>query len=132
MSQNELWFPDDRPDREIGDALRPLLVPDGATDAAGYWTGLELRIMQRIAEERSSPWSVLAAWTRPAAIAAALLLAAASLALTQMRHEEAAVAYGAIAEEEFTVAEPATSPAASPAATAAPRADVTVRMLLEH
>ena len=126
MSDNELRFPDDRPDREIGDALRPLLSPAGVgTPLAGdYWEGLELRIMQRIVEERSSPWSVLAAWTRPAAIAAALLLAAASLALTQMHHEESAVAYGAIAEEQYTVAEPSAPPAAG--------ADVTVRMLLEH
>ena len=128
MTDNELRFPDDRPDREIGDALRPLLSPVGASaprDGGGsYWEGLELRVMQRIVEERSSPWSVLAAWTRPAAIAAALLLAAASLALTQIRHEEAAVAYGAIAEEQYSVGEPS-----------APRpegADVTVRMLLEH
>ena len=126
MTDNELRFPDDRPDREIGDALRPLLSPIGASAPrdGSYWEGLELRVMQRIVEERSSPWSVLAAWTRPAAIAAALLLAAASIALTQIRHEEAAVAYGAIAEEQYTVGEPA-----------APRpesADVTVRMLLEH
>jgi len=126
MSDNELRFPDDRPDREIGDALRPLLSPAGLSASPGlsYWDGLELRIMQRIVEERSSPWSVLAAWTRPAAIAAALLLAAASVALTQMRHEESAVAYGAIAEEQFSVAEPSAPPAAG--------ADVTVRMLLEH
>jgi hypothetical protein len=123
MSDNELQFPDDRPDREIGDALRPLLLPDGG-EAAEYWNSLELRIMRGIGEERSSPWSVLASWTRPAAIAAALLLAAASLALTQMRHEEAAVAYGAIAEEQFTVTEPS--------AARTPGADVTVRMLLEH
>ena len=123
MSDNELRFPDDRPDREIGDALRPLLSPRGER-AGNYWEGLELRIMQRVIEERSSPWSVLATWTRPAAIAAALLLAAASVALTQMHHEESAVAYGAIAEEQYTVAEPSAPPAAG--------ADVTVRMLLEH
>jgi hypothetical protein len=125
MNDNELRFPDDRPDREIGDALRPLLSPTGGSAGAGsYWEGLELRIMQRIVEDRSSPWSVLATWTRPAAIAAALLLAAASVALTQMRHEESAVAYGAIAEEQFSVAEPSAPPATG--------ADVTVRMLLEH
>ena len=123
MNDNELRFPDDRPDREIGDALRELLAPPGAT-TQGYWDHLEQRVMQRIVEERSSPWSVLAGWTRPAAIAAALLLAAASVALTQMRHEEAAVAYGAIAEEQFTVSE------SSPAAKAG--SDATVRMLLEH
>ncbi|HWE41758.1 MAG TPA: hypothetical protein VG432_04590 [Gemmatimonadaceae bacterium] len=128
MTGNELRFPDDRPDREIGDALRPLLSPgaggSGALRAEDYWEDLELRVMRRIADDRSSPWSVLATWTRPAAIAAALLLAAASVALTQMRHEESAVAYGAIAEEQFTVAEPSAPPAAG--------ADVTVRMLLEH
>ena len=126
MSDNELRFPDDLPDREIGDALRPLLSPVGASGSrsADYWDSLEQRIMQRVAEERSSPWSVLAGWTRPAAIAAALLLAAASLALTQMRHEESAVAYGAIAEEQYSVTEPSTPPTAG--------ADATVRMLLEH
>lgn len=123
MNDNELRFPDDRPDREIGDALRPLLSPLNAA-GGGYWEGLEMRIMERIAEDRSSPWSVLAGWTRPAAIAAALLLAAASVALTQVRHEEAAVAYGAIAEEQFTVSE--STPSAKPAP------DATVRMLLER
>ena len=123
MNDNELRFPDDRPDREIGDALRELLAPPHGA-AQGYWENLELRVMRRIVEDRSSPWSVLAGWTRPAAIAAALLLAAASVALTQMRHEEAAVAYGAIAEEQYTVSESA------PAAKAG--SDATVRMLLEH
>jgi hypothetical protein len=123
MNDNELRFPDDRPDREIGDALRSLLSPATAS-SGGYWDGLEQRIMERIAEDRSSPWSVLAGWTRPAAIAAALLLAAASVALTRVRHEEAAVAYGAIAEEQFTVSESA--PGAKPAP------DATVRMLLER
>ncbi len=124
MSRNELQFPDDRPDHEIGDALRPLLAPNGAGVARGYWEDLESRIMQRIADERSSPWSVLASWTRPAAIAATLLLAAASVLLTQQRAADAAVAYGAIAEEQFT--------AAAPVAASAPGYDVTVRMLLER
>lgn len=123
MNDNELRFPDDRPDREIGDALREALGPAGTT-TSGYWESLEQRVMQRIVEDRTSPWSVLAGWTRPAAVAAALLLAAASVALTQMRHEEAAVAYGAIAEEQFTVSE------SSP--TAKPGSDATVRMLLER
>jgi hypothetical protein len=125
MNDNELRFPDDRPDREIGDALRRALAPMGAAEASdSYWGGLERRIMDRVAEDRISPWAVLAGWTRPAAIAAALLLAAASVALTQVRQEEAAVAYGAIAEEQFTVSESA--------ATAKPGPDATVRMLLER
>ena len=124
MSDNELRFPDDRPDREIGDALRPLLSPDGAAWSADYWESLEMRIMQRVAEERSSPWSVLAAWTRPAAIAAALLLAAASLVLRTIHREDSAVAYGAIAEEQYSVTERPAAPA--------PGADVTVRMLLDR
>lgn len=124
MRHNELQFPDDRPDHEIGDALRPLLLPDGAAADLRYFDGLESRIIQRIADERTSPWSVLAGWTRPAAIAAALLLAAASVVLTQQRAADAAVAYGAIAEERFT--------AAAPVAASAPGYDVTVRMLLER
>lgn len=122
MTQNELRFPDDHPDREMGDALRPLLAPPGAS--AEYWTELESRLLQRIGDERSSPWSVLAGWSRPAAIAAALLLAAASVMLTQLRHEESAVAYGAMAEEQYPVAEPASL--------AVPGADATVHLLLEH
>ena len=124
MSYNELQFPDDRPDHEIGDALRPLLLPNDVVSGAPYWNGLESRIMQRVADERNSPWSVLAGWTRPAAIAAALLLAAASVLLTQQRAADAAVAYGAIAEEQFT--------AAAPVASGATGYDVTVRMLLER
>ena len=121
MTRNELRFPDDHPDREIGDALRPLLSPSLAVP---YWDGLESRIMQRIADERSSAWSVLAGWSRPAAIAAALLLAAASVMLTQLRHEQEAVAYGAMAEEQL--------PVADAAGTMAPGSDATVRMLLER
>ena len=47
MKDNELRFPDDVPDREIGDALRPLLA---APPGGAYWTELESRIVARIAE----------------------------------------------------------------------------------
>lgn len=106
MNHNELRFPDDAPDREIGDALRSVVGgPSGA-----YWVGLEARILGRIAEERSSPWSVLAGWTRPAAIAAALLLTAATLLLTRLREQESAVAYGAVAEEQYPLADASSGP----------------------
>jgi hypothetical protein len=121
MSQNELRFPDDAPDREIGDVMQPLLSPPA--DGSHYWAGLESRVMRRLAEERSSPWSVLASWSRPAAVAAALLLAAATVLLTQLRRDEEAIAYGAMSEEQYT---------AEPALEASPRADATVHMLLEH
>ena len=112
MSHNELRFPDDVPDREIGAALR-LGV---GQPSASYWDGLESRIIARIAEEESSPWSVLARWTRPAAIAAALLLAAASLLLTRLHEREAAIAYGAVAEEQYPAAD-ASTPASENATT---------------
>lgn len=99
MSQNELRFPDDGPDREIGDALRSLI----GAPSASYWDGLESRILAQIAEEERSPWSVLARWTRPAAIAAALLLTAATLLLTRLHERESAIAYGAVAEEQYPV-----------------------------
>jgi hypothetical protein len=120
MSQNELRFPDDAPDREIGDALQPLLSPPA--DASRYWPDLESRLMRRIADDRNSLWSVIAGWSRPAAVAAVLLLAAATVTLTQLRRDEEAIAYGAMSEERYT----------EPAAEATPRADATVHMLLEH
>ena len=120
MSHNELRFPDDVPDREIGAALR-LGV---GQPSASYWDGLESRILARVAEEEGSPWSVLARWTRPAAIAAALLLAAASLLLTRLHEREAAIAYGAVAEEQYPAVD-ASTPAASENAT-------TLHLLLER
>ena len=97
MKDNELRFPDDAPDREIGEGLRALVAaPSGA-----YWGELESRILARVAEEQMSPWSVLAGWTRPAAIAAALLLTAATLLLTRLHERESAIAYGAVAEEQY-------------------------------
>ena len=106
MKDNELRFPDDAPDREIGDALRPLIAAPGGD----YWDELHRRIMTRVDEERSSPWSVLAGWTRPAAIAAALLLAVASLLLTRLNEQESAVAYGAVADEQYPAVEAQAAP----------------------
>lgn len=107
MKDNELRFPDDAPDREIGDALRALT---GGVSGA-YWGTLESRIMGRIAAEEMSPWSVLAGWTRPAAIAAALLLTAATLLLTRLNERESAIAYGAVAEEQFPASDATSAPA---------------------
>ncbi|NUQ92298.1 MAG: hypothetical protein HOQ26_05205 [Gemmatimonadaceae bacterium] len=107
MKDNELRFRDDAPDREIGEALRALVAaPSGA-----YWGELESRIMARVAEEQTSPWSVLAGWTRPAAIAAALLLVAATLLLTRLNERESAIAYGAVAEEQYPASDAISAPA---------------------
>lgn len=119
MKDNELRFPDDAPDREIGEALRALVAaPSGA-----YWGELESRIMARVAEEQMSPWSVLAGWTRPAAIAAALLLTAATLLLTRLHERESAIAYGAVAEEQYPAAD---------ASAAANENATTLHLLLER
>ena len=115
MSNNELRFPDDLPDREIGDALRPLVA--GPSAGSSYWEDLQRRVMARVEEERGSPWSVLAGWTRPAAIAAALLLAAASLLLTRLNDRDAAVAYGAVAEDAYPAAGTPAAPASDNATT---------------
>ena len=115
MRNNELRFPDDLPDREIGDALRPLVA--GPAAGSSYWDELQGRVMARVEEERGSAWSVLAGWTRPAAIAAALLLAAASLLLTRLSERDAAVAYGAVAEDLDPAAETPAAPASDNATT---------------
>jgi hypothetical protein len=100
MSDDELRFDDGR-DEELGRLLRPLVAAPGED----YWRMLERRIMQRVAEERGAWWTVLAAWMRPAAIAAALLLAAAGVALTRASEAEAAVAIAVLSDEPEVVLE---------------------------
>lgn len=100
MSDNELRFHGER-DEELGRLLRPLVAAPGED----YWRSLERRIMQRVAEERGAWWTVLAGWMRPAAIAAALLLAAAGVVLTRSNEAEAAVAFAALSDEPDVVLE---------------------------
>lgn len=84
--------PDGRDERLTG-ALRDLLAPPGGE---AYWGGLESRILARLgggAVVDLGPWSVLAAWMRPALVAAAAAVLFAVGALVQARRAEATNAY---------------------------------------
>jgi hypothetical protein len=70
--------------------LRELHAPP-ATES--YWSGLEARIMARIADADSAWWSELGRWTRPALVAAAMLVIGAGLLVFRSRDEATQVAY---------------------------------------
>jgi hypothetical protein len=121
MTDSDLRFPDDAPDSAVAGALRPLLAPPHDD----YWGALERAIMARIAEERGAWWSALGDWARPAMLAAAVALIAATVLLSRSSSADAAIAYGAVSEEQYPVIE------SSMTATANDRA-ATVYMLLDH
>lgn len=120
MTDSDLRFPDDAPDSAVAGALRPLLAPPHDD----YWGALERAIMARIAEERGAWWSALGDWARPAMLAAAVALIAATVLLSRSKSADAAIAYSAMSEEQYPVVESTTAAANVPAAT--------VHMLLDH
>ena len=77
---------DDAGDDELTNALRVLYA---APDADGYWSALELRIMDRISkgEPLSALWRVPAQWTRLALIAAGFALVVAGSLFLRSRAE---------------------------------------------
>jgi len=77
-------------DDAVTRALRELHAPPGGD---GYWSGLEVRIMARIASAETAWWSELGRWARPALAAAAALVLAAGLLLFRSREAERQVAY---------------------------------------
>jgi hypothetical protein len=113
---------------ELTRALRAVFAPPGG-DA--YWDGLARRITAHVvtrAHVDIGPWGVLAAWTRPAMIAAAAAVLVCAAALLHTRQAEARVAY------ESLLASP---PGAAPAETAIRPAlvgerDVTLGLLIAH
>lgn len=119
--------PDEAANDEIASSLRSLLAPPGG-DA--YWDGLHARVMATVAARGGDlgPWSVLAAWTRPAVIAAAAALLVCTAAVLHSRQAEARVAY------ESLMAAP---PGAAPVETAIRPAfvgdrDVTLGFVIAH
>lgn len=119
MTDSDLRFPDDAPDPAVAGALRLLAPPHD-----DYWGALERAIMARIAEERGAWWSALGDWARPAMLAAAVALIAATVLLSRSKSADAAIAYSAMSEEQYPVVE-STTVANVPGA-------VTVYMLLDH
>lgn len=77
-------------DDEIERELRAIYA---APADESYWTGLEARIMSRVADLDLGWWGELDRWARPALIAAAMLLMAASVAMFRARQAETALAY---------------------------------------
>lgn len=68
----------DRLDDTVVEGIRSLLAPPGGE---GYWSELERSIMGRLDSSDLGWWTELAAWVRPAALAAAILLVTATIAL---------------------------------------------------
>ena len=101
---NELQFPDSAPDREVAEALRPLLAPPA--DGAAYWDGLHHRIMARVAAAGtpSNWWIVSPNMARVGLIAAGLALLALSALARQTREIEARLAVQSVTETELEVA----------------------------
>lgn len=88
---------DSRADRGASDeltrALRAIVAPPANES---YWDELESRVMARIAtygQADIGPWSVLAAWMRPALVAAAAAVIVSAAALLHTQQAEARVAY---------------------------------------
>jgi hypothetical protein len=121
--------PDGR-DEELTRAMRELLAPPSA---AGYWDGLEARIMARIAARGAAdaePWGVLAAWARPAMVAAAAAVLMASAALLHARRIEARGAYEALLAPALGAVTPVETAALLPPGSA--DRETTLRFLIAH
>lgn len=85
---NHLRF--DAEDDAVTRGLRELHAPPAAE---AYWSGLQARIMARISEGDSAWWSELGRWTKPALVAAAMLVIAAGALVFRSRDEATQVAY---------------------------------------
>jgi hypothetical protein len=77
-------------DDEATRGLRELHAPPAE---AGYWAGLEARIMARIGQADPAWWSEFGRWARPALVAAAVIVIAAGLLVFQTREAATQVAY---------------------------------------
>lgn len=85
----------DEGDAELTNALRALYA---APDSAGYWSALERRIMDRIAQGESldSWWSVPPQWVRVGLIAAGFALIVAGSMFLRSRAEQREMAYESV------------------------------------
>jgi len=77
-------------ERRITQELRVLYA---APTEESYWTELETRIMHRVTELDLGWWAWLDRWARPALVAAAALLIAASIAMYRAHQEQTEIAY---------------------------------------
>jgi hypothetical protein len=80
------------------DLTRELRALYAAPGDEGYWEGLEARILARVTQagQASVWWAELPQFARPALVAAAALIVAASAALVHARQLEARDAYATV------------------------------------
>ena len=81
---------DEGEDPEVARTLRAIYA---APVGEPYWNDLEARIMGRITEVDLGWWAELDRWVRPALVAAAVLVLAASVAMFRARQVETETAY---------------------------------------
>ena len=93
MTELRLENGGDDDERRIAQELREMYA---APSDEGYWTELETRIMHRVSELDLGWWAELDRWARPALIAAAALLVAASVAMFRAHQTETEIAYESI------------------------------------
>jgi hypothetical protein len=100
---DELKFPgsDARADRDsLGEPLVSLIRDAyAAPEGDAYWTGLEQRIMARVAAEAAGDtpwWNVLAPWARPALIAAVAIFALAGIIDQRLGESDSQITYDSV------------------------------------
>lgn len=101
---------DDAADHDsLGEPLVSLIrgaytPPDAAAWPDVYWSGLERRIMARVAADEKSWWAELLPWARLGLVAAAAIFAAAGIVNQQMAEPVDQVAYEAVAQPDLSSA----------------------------
>jgi hypothetical protein len=88
------------PDDENEELTRARRALYAAPDSAGYWTALEQRIMDRVAngEPLDAWWSVPAQWARIAVIAAGFALIVAGSLFLRSQAEQSEMAYESVVD----------------------------------
>jgi hypothetical protein len=107
---DELKFPNAEERDSIDDRLVSLMresytPPDAVAWPDAYWSGLERRIMSRVAgEEEKSWWAELVPWARIGLAAAAAIFTLASVVTNRISAPEEHVAYEAVDEPDLSSA----------------------------
>ncbi|MEO8193468.1 MAG: hypothetical protein ABI681_06425 [Gemmatimonadales bacterium] len=103
---DELKFPgpNGRPDRDSLSEPLVALIRDAYAPPGGneYWSGLEQRIMARVASEGAGDgrwWNVLAPWARTGLVAAAAIFALAGVINQQLVDSDSQLAYDSVIQD---------------------------------
>lgn len=108
---DELKFPAPDESDSLGEPLESLIrdvytPPDAAGFGDVYWTGLESRIMARVAADAGERgwWAELVPWARIGLVAAAAIFVLAGIVNQQLTEPADQVAYEVIGEVDLTSA----------------------------